>query len=150
MYPLGHKQAATIPVLDVAQRQHGWLPIAAMNKARWLVLQLRDDDNLCHVRKPHLTLLFSFRSPRCWKWLRWECMKWRRSTRCSCVSPWENTSFRSAQRHRACSATPTASWRPSKTNWVRETFSILRRDTNEEMEALMKTVFFFLYCVYLG
>ncbi|XP_017266650.1 NADH dehydrogenase [ubiquinone] flavoprotein 2, mitochondrial [Kryptolebias marmoratus] len=32
MYPEGHKQAATIPVLDLAQRQHGWLPIAAMNK----------------------------------------------------------------------------------------------------------------------
>ncbi|XP_063075824.1 NADH dehydrogenase [ubiquinone] flavoprotein 2, mitochondrial [Engraulis encrasicolus] len=31
-YPEGHKQAATIPVLDVAQRQHGWLPISAMNK----------------------------------------------------------------------------------------------------------------------
>ncbi|XP_072296789.1 NADH dehydrogenase [ubiquinone] flavoprotein 2, mitochondrial [Eucyclogobius newberryi] len=31
-YPDGHKQAATIPVLDVAQRQHGWLPISAMNK----------------------------------------------------------------------------------------------------------------------
>uniref|UniRef100_A0A8C7KFE9 NADH dehydrogenase [ubiquinone] flavoprotein 2, mitochondrial n=1 Tax=Oncorhynchus kisutch TaxID=8019 RepID=A0A8C7KFE9_ONCKI len=32
MYPEGHKQAATIPVLDLAQRQHGWLPISAMNK----------------------------------------------------------------------------------------------------------------------
>uniref|UniRef100_A0A3B4CCV2 NADH dehydrogenase [ubiquinone] flavoprotein 2, mitochondrial n=1 Tax=Pygocentrus nattereri TaxID=42514 RepID=A0A3B4CCV2_PYGNA len=31
-YPKGHKQAATIPVLDLAQRQHGWLPISAMNK----------------------------------------------------------------------------------------------------------------------
>ncbi|XP_072524578.1 NADH dehydrogenase [ubiquinone] flavoprotein 2, mitochondrial [Salminus brasiliensis] len=31
-YPTGHKQAATIPVLDLAQRQHGWLPISAMNK----------------------------------------------------------------------------------------------------------------------
>lgn len=33
MYPVGYKQAATIPVLDVAQRQHGWLPLTAMNKA---------------------------------------------------------------------------------------------------------------------
>lgn len=33
MYPDGHKQAATIPVLDLAQRQHGWLPISVMNKA---------------------------------------------------------------------------------------------------------------------
>ncbi|KAE8290680.1 NADH dehydrogenase [ubiquinone] flavoprotein 2, mitochondrial [Larimichthys crocea] len=32
MYPVGHKQAATLPVLDVAQRQHGWLPVSAMNK----------------------------------------------------------------------------------------------------------------------
>ncbi|XP_066575023.1 NADH dehydrogenase [ubiquinone] flavoprotein 2, mitochondrial [Amia ocellicauda] len=31
-YPEGHKEAATIPVLDLAQRQHGWLPISAMNK----------------------------------------------------------------------------------------------------------------------
>ncbi|CAG5896447.1 unnamed protein product [Menidia menidia] len=40
MYPDGHKQAATIPVLDVAQRQHGWLPISAMNKARWFLKSL--------------------------------------------------------------------------------------------------------------
>ena len=37
MYPEGHKQAATIPVLDLAQRQHGWLPISAMNKAMILL-----------------------------------------------------------------------------------------------------------------
>ncbi|CAH3041333.1 NADH dehydrogenase [ubiquinone] flavoprotein 2, mitochondrial [Pocillopora verrucosa] len=30
-YPDGHKAAAVIPVLDLAQRQHGWLPISAMN-----------------------------------------------------------------------------------------------------------------------
>lgn len=31
-YPEGHKAAAAvIPVLDLAQRQHGWLPISAMN-----------------------------------------------------------------------------------------------------------------------
>lgn len=30
-YPEGHKVAAMIPVLDLAQRQHGWLPISAMN-----------------------------------------------------------------------------------------------------------------------
>uniref|UniRef100_A0A4W3IXU7 NADH dehydrogenase [ubiquinone] flavoprotein 2, mitochondrial n=1 Tax=Callorhinchus milii TaxID=7868 RepID=A0A4W3IXU7_CALMI len=30
-YPEGHKSAAVIPVLDLAQRQHGWLPISAMN-----------------------------------------------------------------------------------------------------------------------
>eukprot|EP00116_Pleurobrachia_bachei_P015041 sb/3475303/ len=31
-YPVGHQQAATIPLLDLAQRQHGgWLPLAAMN-----------------------------------------------------------------------------------------------------------------------
>jgi NADH dehydrogenase (ubiquinone) flavoprotein 2 len=32
IYPEGHKAAAVIPVLDLAQRQHGWLPISAMNK----------------------------------------------------------------------------------------------------------------------
>jgi len=31
-YPHGHKQAAVMPVLEIAQRQHGWLPISAMNK----------------------------------------------------------------------------------------------------------------------
>ena len=30
-YPEGHKVAAMIPILDLAQRQHGWLPISAMN-----------------------------------------------------------------------------------------------------------------------
>lgn len=33
LYPEGHKTAAVIPLLDLAQRQNGgWLPIAAMNK----------------------------------------------------------------------------------------------------------------------
>ncbi|XP_039260425.2 NADH dehydrogenase [ubiquinone] flavoprotein 2, mitochondrial-like [Styela clava] len=31
-YPVGHEAAAIMPVLDIAQRQHGWLPISAMNK----------------------------------------------------------------------------------------------------------------------
>uniref|UniRef100_A0A6P8Q159 NADH dehydrogenase [ubiquinone] flavoprotein 2, mitochondrial n=1 Tax=Geotrypetes seraphini TaxID=260995 RepID=A0A6P8Q159_GEOSA len=31
-YPEGHKSAAVIPILDLAQRQNGWLPISAMNK----------------------------------------------------------------------------------------------------------------------
>ena len=32
IYPEGHQAAAVIPVLDLAQRQHGWLPLSAMNK----------------------------------------------------------------------------------------------------------------------
>jgi len=32
MYPAGHKAAAVMPVLDLAQRQHGWLPISAMHR----------------------------------------------------------------------------------------------------------------------
>ncbi|XP_076354087.1 NADH dehydrogenase ubiquinone [Tachypleus tridentatus] len=32
IYPEGHKSAAVIPLLDLAQRQHGWLPISAMHK----------------------------------------------------------------------------------------------------------------------
>ncbi|CAF1387819.1 unnamed protein product [Adineta steineri] len=33
MYPEGHKSAAVIPLLDLAQRQHdNWLPLSAMNK----------------------------------------------------------------------------------------------------------------------
>ena len=32
IYPDGHKRAAVIPLLDLAQRQNGgWLPIAAMH-----------------------------------------------------------------------------------------------------------------------
>lgn len=31
-YPEGHKAGALMPVLDVAQRQHGWLPISAMHE----------------------------------------------------------------------------------------------------------------------
>ena len=31
-YPVGHKRGAVIPLLDLAQRQHGWLPISAMHK----------------------------------------------------------------------------------------------------------------------
>ncbi|KAF5294605.1 hypothetical protein FQA39_LY13364 [Lamprigera yunnana] len=32
IYPEGHKRAAMIPILDLAQRQYGWLPLSAMNK----------------------------------------------------------------------------------------------------------------------
>lgn len=32
IYPDGHKRAAMIPLLDLAQRQYGWLPISAMHK----------------------------------------------------------------------------------------------------------------------
>uniref|UniRef100_A0A7E4ZRG7 NADH-ubiquinone oxidoreductase 24 kDa subunit n=1 Tax=Panagrellus redivivus TaxID=6233 RepID=A0A7E4ZRG7_PANRE len=31
-YPEGHKAGALMPVLDLAQRQNGWLPISAMNE----------------------------------------------------------------------------------------------------------------------
>ena len=30
-YPAGYECAAVMPILDLAQRQHGWLPISAMN-----------------------------------------------------------------------------------------------------------------------
>lgn len=32
MYPEGYKRAAVLPLLDLAQRQHGWIPISAMHK----------------------------------------------------------------------------------------------------------------------
>lgn len=32
IYPEGHKRAAMIPLLDLAQRQYGWLPLSAMHK----------------------------------------------------------------------------------------------------------------------
>ena len=31
-FPDGHKAAALLPVLDLAQRQHGWVPISAMHE----------------------------------------------------------------------------------------------------------------------
>ena len=37
IYPEGHKRAAMIPLLDLAQRQHGWLPISAMHKVAELL-----------------------------------------------------------------------------------------------------------------
>lgn len=36
-YPEAHKAAAVIPALDLAQRQHGWLPISAMNSVAKLL-----------------------------------------------------------------------------------------------------------------
>uniref|UniRef100_A0A0N5BNN5 NADH dehydrogenase [ubiquinone] flavoprotein 2, mitochondrial n=1 Tax=Strongyloides papillosus TaxID=174720 RepID=A0A0N5BNN5_STREA len=36
-YPDGHKSGATMPLLDIAQRQHGWLPISAMNEVAKLL-----------------------------------------------------------------------------------------------------------------
>ena len=36
-YPEAHKAAAVIPVLDLAQRQYGWLPISAMNRTAELL-----------------------------------------------------------------------------------------------------------------
>lgn len=36
-YPVGHERAAVMPILDIAQRQHGWLPISAMNKVASLL-----------------------------------------------------------------------------------------------------------------
>ncbi|CAI5451518.1 unnamed protein product [Caenorhabditis angaria] len=32
IYPEGHKAGALLPLLDLAQRQHGWLPISAMHE----------------------------------------------------------------------------------------------------------------------
>ena len=36
-YPSQYKAAATIPLLQLAQQQHGWLPLAAMNKVAKLL-----------------------------------------------------------------------------------------------------------------
>lgn len=40
-YPEGHKAAAVLPVLDLAQRQNGWLPISAMNKVLYFCISLK-------------------------------------------------------------------------------------------------------------
>jgi hypothetical protein len=42
MYPEGHKAAAVIPLLDLAQRQHNnWLPLSAMNKVAEILKMAR-------------------------------------------------------------------------------------------------------------
>jgi len=40
-YPDGHEKAAVIPLLDLAQRQHGWLPISAMHKVAEILKMTR-------------------------------------------------------------------------------------------------------------
>jgi len=40
-YPEGHKAAAVIPLLDLAQRQHGWLPISAMHSVAGILSMSR-------------------------------------------------------------------------------------------------------------
>ncbi|KAF7993405.1 hypothetical protein HCN44_007908 [Aphidius gifuensis] len=37
IYPEGHKRGAMMPLLDLAQRQHGWLPISAMHKVAEII-----------------------------------------------------------------------------------------------------------------
>lgn len=39
IYPEGHERSAMIPLLDLAQRQHGWLPISAMHKVAEILNQ---------------------------------------------------------------------------------------------------------------
>ncbi|MFH4974052.1 hypothetical protein AB6A40_000761 [Gnathostoma spinigerum] len=36
-FPEGHKAGALLPILDIAQRQHGWLPISAMHEAARII-----------------------------------------------------------------------------------------------------------------
>jgi NADH dehydrogenase (ubiquinone) flavoprotein 2 len=53
-YPANYKQAAIIPLLDLAQRQSGgWLPLAAMDKVAGVVgvppIRCRDDAELRNI-----------------------------------------------------------------------------------------------------
>lgn len=43
IYPEGHKRGAMIPLLDLAQRQEGWLPLSAMHKVAEIL-------NVSHMR----------------------------------------------------------------------------------------------------
>ena len=51
IYPDGHKRAAVIPLLDLAQRQHGgWLPITAMHHVAEVItfsFKLLNPNNFC-------------------------------------------------------------------------------------------------------
>ena len=82
-YPEGHKAAAVLPVLDLAQRQNGWLPISAMNKVT----------EILQVPPMRVYEVVTF-------------------IQCINESLLENITFKSALPHIACSKTRTACWKP--------------------------------------
>ena len=50
IYPEGHKRAAVIPLLDLAQRQNGgWLPIAAMHHVAEFIGMPRMRVSICSL-----------------------------------------------------------------------------------------------------
>jgi len=68
MYPEGHKAAAVIPLLDLAQRQHdGWLPISAMNKVAEILKMARmrvyEVKLIEKIKTEYLTFFFVLRLP---------------------------------------------------------------------------------------
>ena len=86
-YPEGHKAAVVLPVLDLAQRQNGWLPISAMNKVA----------EILQVPPMRVYEVVTF-------------------IQCINESLLENITFKSALPHLACSETPTAYWKPFRKN----------------------------------
>jgi len=54
-YPKGYESAAVMPVLDLAQRQHGWLPISAMHYVADMLkmprMRVSSSNILHHVQK---------------------------------------------------------------------------------------------------
>lgn len=56
-YPKNYKQSATIPLLDLAQQQHGgWIPVQAMNKVTFSALGKRSS-SLTSLKYYKLALL---------------------------------------------------------------------------------------------
>ena len=86
-YPEGHKAAVVLPVLDLAQRQNGWLPISAMNKVA----------EILQVPPMRVYEVVTF-------------------IQCINESLLENITFKSALPHIACSKTRTACWKPFRKN----------------------------------
>lgn len=87
-YPSNYKQSAVIPLLDLAQQQHGgWLTVSSMNAVCWhclfesfglhlichgLILKLNDKQNIINAKHTRHTILcnklisFSYKNINGW------------------------------------------------------------------------------------
>ncbi|KAI4809097.1 hypothetical protein KUCAC02_018010 [Chaenocephalus aceratus] len=77
-YPIGYKQAATLPVLDVAQRQHGWLPVAAMNKVAQVLeiapMRVYETASWRPSKPNWVSRSERLLQTRCSRYWRWKCL----------------------------------------------------------------------------
>ncbi len=111
-YPDGHKRAAVIPLLDLAQRQNGgWLPIAAMHHVAEFIGMPRmrvyevSSSTFSHLQDRKLKSSIVF-------------FRWPHFTQCSSGTPSANTTSRSARRHHVGCEVQTKSSAASRTSWT--------------------------------